>query len=103
MLESVLSKNEIQIRLTLERWLHITETHSEMAGYYYEILETISDPDAIYEGSNNEYIAIKRLIGEKHIFIIYKEVSETDGFIITAFLSKKINSLRNRRVIWNKL
>ncbi|MHC1610492.1 MAG: hypothetical protein ACXQTW_02655 [Candidatus Methanospirareceae archaeon] len=29
------SKNGVPIRLTDERWLHITEEHSEMAGYYF--------------------------------------------------------------------
>ncbi len=35
----VISKNRVPIRLTDERWVHITEEHSEMAGYYFEILE----------------------------------------------------------------
>ncbi|MHC1574416.1 MAG: hypothetical protein ACXQTY_01225 [Candidatus Methanogasteraceae archaeon] len=34
------SKNGVPIRLTKERWFHITEEHSEMAGYYFEVLET---------------------------------------------------------------
>jgi hypothetical protein len=34
-----ISKNGVPIRLTEERWFHITEEHSEMAGYYFEILE----------------------------------------------------------------
>ena len=31
-MDSVKSKNNITIRLTDERWKHITEEHSEMAG-----------------------------------------------------------------------
>ena len=54
------SKSNIPIRLTDERWLHITTGHPEIAGYYYEILETIEDADIIYEGSNEAKIAIKR-------------------------------------------
>jgi hypothetical protein len=42
------SKNDVRIRLTEERWLHITEEHSEMAGYYFDVLETVEAPDAIY-------------------------------------------------------
>jgi hypothetical protein len=38
-----ISKNNIPIRLTDERWLHITTGHPEIAGYYYEIFETIED------------------------------------------------------------
>jgi hypothetical protein len=38
------SKNGVPIRLTTERWFHITEEHSETAGYYFEVLETVEDP-----------------------------------------------------------
>jgi len=48
-MDVVRSKNGVPIRLTDERWLHITEEHSEMAGYYFEALETVEEPDAIYE------------------------------------------------------
>jgi hypothetical protein len=34
----VISKNNVLIRLPDERWFHITEEHSEMAGYYFEVL-----------------------------------------------------------------
>ena len=37
------SKNDVPIRLTEERWFHITEEHSEMAGYYFEVLETVEE------------------------------------------------------------
>jgi len=45
----VKSQNGVPIRLTEERWIHITEEHSEMAGYYFEVLETVEAPVAIYE------------------------------------------------------
>lgn len=38
------------IRLPDERWFHITEKHSEMAGYYFEVLKTVEEPEIIYEG-----------------------------------------------------
>ena len=52
----VKSKNGVPIRLTEERWIHITEEHSEMAGYYFEVLETVEEPEAIYEGKMGECI-----------------------------------------------
>ena len=58
-MEFVYSKNGVQIRLTEERWVHIIEEHTEMAGYYYEVLEAITDPQSIYQGIKGEYIAIK--------------------------------------------
>lgn len=40
-------ENSVPIRLTEERWFHITEEHSEMAGYYFEVLETVQDPESM--------------------------------------------------------
>ena len=53
-MKTVPSKNGVPIRLTDERWLHITEEHSEMAGYYFDVLETIQNPEAIYEGKDRK-------------------------------------------------
>ena len=49
------------IRLPEERWLHITEEHSEMAGYYFEVLETVEEPEAIYEGRAGECLAVREI------------------------------------------
>ncbi len=55
------SKNDVPIRLTEERWLHITEEHSEMAGYYFDVLETVEAPDAVYKGNAGECIVVREL------------------------------------------
>ena len=60
-MDIAVSKNGVKIRLTAERWKHIIESHSEMAGYYFEVLDTIENPDAIYKGRIGEYIALKKL------------------------------------------
>jgi hypothetical protein len=67
------SKHGVPIRLTEERWLHITEEHSEMAGYYFEVLETIQEPQAIYEGKAGERLAIKEIEPGKYMVVVYKE------------------------------
>lgn len=56
-MDVVKSRNDVPIRLTEERWLHITEEHSELAGYYFEVLEAVKGPVAIYEGKAGECIA----------------------------------------------
>jgi len=56
-MDVVKSRNDVPIRLTGERWLHITEEHSELAGYYFEVLEVVKEPVAIYEGEAGECIA----------------------------------------------
>jgi hypothetical protein len=65
-MKKVTSRNGVPIRLTDERWSHITESHCEMAGYYYEILECVEDPDAVYEGKYEELIGMKEIQENKH-------------------------------------
>jgi len=96
-----ISKNKVPIRLTAERWIHITEENSEMAGYYFEVLETLTEPEIIYEGKTGEYIAAKEIEEGKYILVVYKEVNE-DGFVITAFLTKQRKQLKRRKMIWKR-
>lgn len=60
MTESVSSKNGVAIRLTDERWSHITEEHAELAGYRHEVLETIAEPERILCGLAGEHLALKK-------------------------------------------
>ncbi len=101
-MEIVRSKNGVPIRLTEERWIHITEEHSEMAGLYYDILETVEDPDVIYEGKEEELIAVRKVEKGKFLVAVYKECSSNDGFIITAFLTRKERQLKRRRKVWER-
>jgi len=99
-MEVIQSKNNVSVRLTKERWLHITEEHSELAGYYFEVLETIETPEEIYQGMTGEYIAIKKIEENKYIIVIYKEIDKKDGFIITAFLTRKKKQFERRIKLW---
>ncbi len=98
----VISKNNVPIRLPDERWFHITEEHSEMAGYYFEVLETIEEPEIIYEGKTGELLAVRNIEEGKYIVVIYRELSKEDGFVITAFITKQKNKLERRRKIWKR-
>lgn len=82
------------IRLTEERWIHITSSHPEMAFLLEEVLDTISNPEIIFKGDFGEFISVKK-INDKYLVVPYKD--EKDGFIITAYITKK---LREREVIW---
>ena len=57
-MDFAISKNNVPIRLTAERWQHISVGHPEVAGFYYEIFETIESPSSIFEGGNLELIAV---------------------------------------------
>lgn len=97
---TVLSKNKVPIRVPEERWLHITEEHSELAGYYFDVLEAVQDPIFIYKGNSGELLAGKKMEDNKYLIVIYKEIAQDDGFIITAFLTKRIVQIERREKIW---
>ena len=103
-MDIAISKNNVPIRLTNERWLHISIGHPEIVDFYYEILETIENPQVIYEGSEGGLIAVsfKYEPFNKFIVVIYKEVSSIDGFIITAYLSNKQQKFEKNKIVWNQ-
>ncbi len=97
--EVIFSRNGVPIRLTDERWLHITDEHCELAGMRLEILEAVSDPQFVFEGNAGEFLAIRKIEEGKWIVVIYRE-HETDGFIITAFITKRLHTIQRRPQIW---
>jgi len=99
-MDIVKSKNNVPIRLTAERWLHITDEHSEMAGYYFDVLNTIQNPEVIYAGKSGELIAVKEIEIGKYIIVVYKELNENDGFIITSFLTRETKQIERRIKLW---
>jgi hypothetical protein len=96
------SKGGVPIRLTEERWIHITEEHSEMAGYYFDVLETIEEPQAICKGNGGELLAIKEIESGKYIVVVYKELNKEDGFVITAFFTRRRGQLERRDKEWEE-
>lgn len=99
MIETVTSKNGVPIRLTDERWVHITEEHSELAGMRLEVLEVVADPLRIYAGNEGELLAVRELKPGKFLVVVYRELA-SDGFIITAFLTRRVQSLQRRTLVW---
>ena len=53
------SREGVPIRLTDERWLHIVEEHSELAGMLESVLDAIETADAVYEGGMSEKLAAR--------------------------------------------
>ncbi len=93
------SKNGILIRLTEERWKHIVNNHAELISYQSQVLMTIENPDKILEGNQNELLAIKEIITGKYLVVVYRELVN-DGFIITAYLTRRLRSLTKRKQLW---
>ena len=99
MTETINSKNGVPIRLTDERWAHITEEHNELDGLRQEVLETVTNPTAIFAGNRGESLAVRELETGKYLVTVYRE-SQQDGFIITAFLTRKRQTLYRRQQLW---
>ena len=99
MSEIVLSRNNVPIRLTDERWVHITEEHCELAGMRLEVLDTVANPLRILVGGAEELLALREISLGKYLVVVYREF-EKDGFIITAFLTSKTQSINRRKQLW---
>lgn len=90
----------IWIRLPEERWQHIVGEHPELEGLRQEVLVTVSEPEKVLAGSRGELLAVKQVAPGKYLVAVYKETGPDDGFIITAFLTRKIGQLEKRVVVW---
>jgi hypothetical protein len=99
MIDQVISKGGVSIRLTDERWAHITEEHCELAGLRSDVLETVFQPERILAGGEGELIAVRGIEQGKHLVVVYRERTD-DGFVITAFITSKARSLAKRRQVW---
>jgi len=96
----VFSKNKIKIRLTGERLNHILTNHPEMVEFLLDVPKVIGEPDIIFQGEKQEYIAVR---GSNNFFlvVIYREEKE-DGFVITAFRTRSIVYLLKQKTVWKK-
>ncbi len=96
LVETATSRNAVSIRLTDERWEHIAEEHSELGGMRSEVLRTVADPARIYAGKAGELLAAKEIESGKCLVVVYRELRD-DGFVITAFLTRRMAALERRK------
>ena len=103
-MQIIRSRTGVPIRLTDERWKHVSKNHPEVAPMRQEILETIAEPDVIQEGDSGELIAIRMYertpMTSKFLIVPYREVSKEDGFVLTAYLTSGPSS--SRSVVWKR-
>jgi hypothetical protein len=98
-LDITYSVNNVPIRLTYERWFHITENHDDLASYYFQVLEVVEQPEFIIRGNKGTLKATKNMGKNSWITVVYKEISERDGFIITAYF---LNKRPKGDVVWRR-
>jgi len=101
MSDSVQSKQGILIRLTDERWEHIVTEHGELSESRDPVLQAVGDPERILAGGSGEMLAVREIESGKWLVVVYRE-HEQDGFIITAFWTRRYRSLEKRDVLWSR-
>jgi hypothetical protein len=70
-----------------------------MPAHHEKVLVAIENPTWILKGYAGALVAVLPLGKRRFLNVVYREISRNDGFIITAFVSPKINK-ENR--IWPK-
>ena len=91
------SVHSIPIRLTEERWEHIAAEHPELAGCREDVLAAVGSPDAVVRGYGGTLIAVVGYGRGRYLCVVYREIDEDDGFIITAYFSDRYH---RRKKIW---
>lgn len=95
----VTSISGIPIRITEERWSHILKNHPEMKDGLNDVLETVRNPIRLQLGDSGELLAISyNQSSNKFLVVAYRELSPTDGFVLTAYIARRL-SLR-RTTVW---
>ena len=95
------SVNGVPIRLTDERWVHIIENHDDMAGHRDDVIAVLEEPQYVIKGYEGALVALMRVEGKRFLAVIYKELSQTDGFIITAYFTSKLK-LEREVILWQQ-
>jgi len=93
------SVNGVTVRLSAERWFHIVESHDDLAGRYEDVLDAIESPDMILRGYRGALIAVRGSGRNRYLAVIYREISDSDGFVITAYFTSKVD---RRKAIWRR-
>jgi hypothetical protein len=98
------SRSGVPIRLTDERWRHVVARHPEMDGQLEMVIETLSDPDMIQQGDRGELLAVRFFertpLTRKHLVVAYREIDGVDGFVLTAYFTRRPSA--QRVTLWKR-
>ena len=88
------------IRTTKEYWQYISKVkHADLENKIEEVLKTLSKPNEIRQGHENEIYIYYRKYQTQWICVVTR-VLNGDGFIITAYLTSK--NKRKGKKIWTR-
>ncbi len=70
-----------------------------METYYEKVLDAIEQPTWVLRGYVGTLVAVLTLGRQQYLHVVYREVNRKEGFIITAFIARKVN---RETIIWPK-
>jgi hypothetical protein len=88
-MEETRSVNGISIRFSDERWRHIVDAHEELEDRCDDVLDVLQSPVWVTRGYRGSLVAWKGFGKRGFLAVIYKELDDDDGFVITAFFTRK--------------
>lgn len=98
------SRNGVPNRLTEERWQHIVHGHQEMTSLRDWALATLAEPDMIQQGDDGALLAIRSWpelpLAGRFIVVAYRETGPEDGFIVTAYVTRRPSA--RRVTLWKR-
>ena len=98
------SRNGLPIRLKDARWEHIIHRHPEMRWQLARVLDTIAAPDIVQRGDYGALLAARHYNqppgANVFVVVVYREVGRTDGFVITAYMARRLS--QRREVVWSR-
>lgn len=103
-MQIVMSRNNVPVRLTEERWRHIVSRHPEMHGQRERVLETVQRPEIVQEGDLGVILGARYYsetpLTSKFLVAAYRELSVEDGFVLTAYFTTRLSP--KRVILWKQ-
>jgi hypothetical protein len=103
------SVNGVVIRLTEERWFHITKHHPELKNFRELVLRTVAHPEHVYVfpktgdlAAVSRFCKLTRVGLASNLIAHYREFSNRDVFIVTAFPISRTR-MKRRFNRWQRL
>ncbi len=86
----IATRDNLIIKLTKEQWKHIIHRHPEMSNKLTEIEFTLKYPEYKIHYKNNIRKYYKYIKHENKYNMVVVKILNGDGFIITSYLTRKI-------------
>ncbi len=94
------SVNNVPIDIPRDRWELITQCHPEVGGYTFELQETVENPDAVFETSQGDKIAVREISKGLHLAVIYRENEDGRGIMVTSYITQNTTQFDEYKLAW---